>query len=621
MRAPLARRHLRRLAPEGEWLVQAERSQIRRHLLILARAGRIPARLIAEAAEDLPAAVSLDLLDAGRIGHPRSRRLFRQFVSLYLANADPARAIAFGRAVLENTSDPADAQAVWMACPPLRDLAEARFEALAVDDAETWRMRARRLRKLERIDEAIAAYRGGLKRGGQIGPAMLAEVAHYAIRRGRYASDRDLVQEAWDFGLLDRSDPRTASFLNVDAADDAPAGAFAMLDRFIGDRPLYAPEDRILMIGNSLRAGGMERVLAASIAELRKETPVDLLLDDTTDPFFLSQTGLDETAIRPLASSRVTHRAIHALPVSWARRAQGAYDAITAMRPRVVHIWNDQLGLIGSFAALLAGCPRIVIHFHHMRPTRDADEARQSASWPACYRHLIDRPEIRLVFCSDAAARDYADWWGVAHSPRFHCLHNGFPPFTADNRAAARAHLRIPPDVPVIGTLTRFAEVKQPLLWIEAAAQIAAAIPGAHFVMAGSGPLLGEAREAIAQAQLTSRFRLPGRVTDIAMPLAAMDIAMMTSRSEGLPSAAIEAQLAGVPLVAFAAGGTGETIVEGVTGALVPSNDPAGLARTVVEWLGDPAALAEAGMAAKIHAASAFSMGRYVSELRKLYAA
>ena len=115
---------------------------------------------------------------------------------------------------------------------------------------------------------------------------------------------------------------------------------------------------------------------------------------------------------------------------------------IRRLRPHAVHAWNDRLGLIAAFAALLAGTPRVLIHFHHMRPTRDPAERETAARYPAAYRHLLARPELRFTFCSQAALDDYAAFWNVDPVERMIPLHNGFPPvpaITAAERAAARA--------------------------------------------------------------------------------------------------------------------------------------------------------------------------------------
>ena len=609
-------------------------------LLLLAKAGRMPVRLLAETAVVLPPALAVRLLDAAQIGHPGSGRLRRDYLTLLAGVGEWAVFARLAWRVLAETNDAADAHAIWLALhdakhlaglerangEALGDAATLRFEALARDDAASWRLRARRHKALGEVDATVAAYRRAIALAGPTRAALLAEAADYVERRGRYGSDADLVREAVAEGLRNPTAIRTAAFLSLDAAADAPAGAFDhLVDTVLPGRMPYAAEDRLLMIGNSLRCGGMERVLALSVAHLRASgtfAAVDLALlecDPAGDSgFFLPATGLAAGEIVRLDPVPERGAALATLPVGWAMRAQAVFDLVAARRPRVVHIWNDQLGLIAGFAALLAGAPRIIVHFHHMRPTRNPAEARSAAAYPACYRRLAERPELRFLFCAATAAADYADWWGV-DGDGFTAVHNGFDPIPRVERAAARAAFGIPAAAPVVGSLLRFEAVKQPLLWLDAAARIAADDPQAHSLLAGDGDLLAAARHHAAALGIADRVVLPGRVADIATALAAMDVFMLTSASEGLPSGTIEAQLAGVPVVAFDVGGTAETVVRDVTARLVAANDVTAIAKAVCDWLADPVARAAAGRSAELHAARRFSMERYLQDLDALY--
>src|SRR5204863_5373655 len=82
-------------------------------------------------------------------------------------------------------------------------------------------------------------------------------------------------------------------------------------------------------------------------------------------------------------------------------------------------------------------------------------------------------------------------------------------------------------------------------------------------------------------------FELTGERDDVPQQLAGFDVFAFPSRFEGLCLAVIEAQAAGVPVVATPVGGIRDTVVEGETGLLVPVGDPAGLAAAVCRLLDD----------------------------------
>ncbi|MCA1748723.1 MAG: glycosyltransferase, partial [Sphingomonadales bacterium] len=101
--------------------------------------------------------------------------------------------------------------------------------------------------------------------------------------------------------------------------------------------------------------------------------------------------------------------------------------------------------------------------------------------------------------------------------------------------------------------------------------------------------------------------------------LSAFDIFWQTSASEGLPNALIEAQFAGLPVIAFDVGGVGETFIDGETGVLVPSGDTGRLAAESLARLADREWIENARSKAPIQAAARFSADRFHSELTGLY--
>ncbi len=98
--------------------------------------------------------------------------------------------------------------------------------------------------------------------------------------------------------------------------------------------------------------------------------------------------------------------------------------------------------------------------------------------------------------------------------------------------------------------------------------------------MIGSGPLEGEMRELARELGIEDRVRWAGAVASAGELLSAFDVFVMSSRTEGTPMVLLEAMQAGVPLVCTAVGGIPD-VLEGVEGALVPSERPDLLAAAV----------------------------------------
>lgn len=411
------------------------------------------------------------------------------------------------------------------------------------------------------------------------------------------------------------------------AQPDPVESAFAdLLDRSPARASAYAAQNRLLFVGNSLACGGMERVLARSFrhfSEAADFDAVDLALieydPDGSTGFYAGEAGVAVSDVLLLDRLTPPVGSFAQLPGSWGARGQKLFDHIVKTRPRAIHAWNDLTGALSAYAGLLAGCPRIVIHFHHNPAVPLASPYEPVASYPAIYRMLASRPEIRFVFCADAAARAYADWWTLPVSERFATLYNGFDWPETPGREAARVRLGLPADAPVIGTVLRFDPVKQPLLWAEAAVLLAAERPDAHFLMVGDGPLRTAVRERFGEAGLRGRVHLPGQIAGIADYYAAMDVFWLTSQSEGLPNVSIEAQFAGVPVVAFDVGGLAETILPGESGSIVPPDDLTALVEVTRGLLADDARRAKIGERAGENARRKFSAPRFYASLSQIY--
>ena len=119
-----------------------------------------------------------------------------------------------------------------------------------------------------------------------------------------------------------------------------------------------------------------------------------------------------------------------------------------------------------------------------------------------------------------------------------------------------------------------------------------------HGLLVGDGPLAGAARRARRRLGLEGVVRMAGFRADAVELLAAADVAVLSSRDEGLGTTLLDAMAAGVPVVATAAGGVRELVRHGIEGLLAPVGDGRALGAALVRVLREPdlrAALAAAG--------------------------
>lgn len=190
------------------------------------------------------------------------------------------------------------------------------------------------------------------------------------------------------------------------------------------------------------------------------------------------------------------------------------------------------------------------------------------------------------------------------------------------DRAAAKSALGLDPQAPVVGTVGRLEPRKGTATLIAAVAALRAA--GRHDVSAvvvGDGPL----REALAadadRLGIASQVRLVGDRADVRDVLAALDVFVLPSRTEGMSNALLEAMAMALPVVATAVGGTPEVVADGRSGLLVPPDDATTMARAVERVLADPAFAAALGAAARRVVEDRYGARNMVRRLEAVYAA
>lgn len=142
-------------------------------------------------------------------------------------------------------------------------------------------------------------------------------------------------------------------------------------------------------------------------------------------------------------------------------------------------------------------------------------------------------------------------------------------------------------------------------LRVAAAASVAADV---RLRFVGAGPLRAELEAEVASRGLDGLIEFSGSVQDVRPELQWADVLLLTSRTEGFPGVVTEAAAARVPAVAYAAGGTGETMATGESGILVELGDEAGAAKALVELAGDPERRLRMGEAARALASSRFTL-------------
>ena len=178
----------------------------------------------------------------------------------------------------------------------------------------------------------------------------------------------------------------------------------------------------------------------------------------------------------------------------------------------------------------------------------------------------------------------------------------------------------LPHQAPVVGNVAALVPHKGQRYLIEAAHLVVREVPDARFVILGEGELRESLERQVREYHLEKHVLLPGFRTDVLGCIKGFDLFVLSSVTEGLGTALLDAMACSRAIAATRAGGIPEVVVDGENGLLVPPRDHAAMARAIVRLLNDQAVrrhMVEAGLS---RVRSRFTVERMVVETADVYA-
>lgn len=247
----------------------------------------------------------------------------------------------------------------------------------------------------------------------------------------------------------------------------------------------------------------------------------------------------------------------------------------------VLGTWAYPDGFAAVVAARMLGVPCVVkLHGSDINLIAKEPGPRKLTAWAL-------PKATRVVAVSRALADDVVEL-GVARD-RVAIVMNGVDGelFQPRDRQAARVELGLPAG-PLAVYVGRMKPEKGVLDLGAAWAAVVQQVPNATLVVMGDGPQKGEL-EAVTKP-LGERVRLVARQPLERVPsyMAAADVLVLPSHSEGTPNVVLEALASGRRVVATAVGGVPDLITSDTLGTLVPPRDPDALARAIAVALREP---------------------------------
>jgi glycosyltransferase involved in cell wall biosynthesis len=295
---------------------------------------------------------------------------------------------------------------------------------------------------------------------------------------------------------------------------------------------------------------------------------------------------------------------------------------LTQFAPDVLHTHASKAGALGRSAAIkLEHVARV--HTFHGHVLEGYFGASVSRGLIAIERKLA-RDTDRVVAVSHATADDLVRL-GVVDESKIVVIPPGIELdhllALERDRGELRRRLGAPPDAQIVGVVGRLAAVKRPEWAVDVFELLAERYPRLHIAFVGDGELRGmlERRIGALDALRRERVHMLGGVDDMGQVLSDLYAVLLTSHSEGMPVALIEAGAAGLPVVATRVGGAPEIVAEERTGYLGETVDE--LAYGLSRLLDDPAGARAMGQRARTRIPARHSAEQLATRLEQLYTA
>ncbi len=290
------------------------------------------------------------------------------------------------------------------------------------------------------------------------------------------------------------------------------------------------------------------------------------------------------------------------------------------IRPSIVHTRN-LAALEASVPAWLAGVPGR-LHSEHGREGADLDPSNPKFR----LMRKLYRPFVTNYLALSADLSHYLNHYIGIPEYKLNQIYNG-----VDSTRFIRENERQPiPDCPfqspehwLLGTIGRMHAVKDQMNLARATAQALQKQPALRqrlrLLLIGDGPERANIETYLAQAGLTDIAWTPGERQDAPAILRGLDCFALPSKSEGISNTILEAMATSLPVIATDVGGNPELIHAGVTGKLVPAENPAALADAILDYANNPEAATQAGIAGRQAVESKFSLDAMIEAYCALY--
>jgi glycosyltransferase involved in cell wall biosynthesis len=246
-------------------------------------------------------------------------------------------------------------------------------------------------------------------------------------------------------------------------------------------------------------------------------------------------------------------------PISWRRDFAAVSEIanyIKTAKPDIIHLNSSKAGVLGSFAAKMAGSRAKIIYTVHGWVFFEPMNAIKKKIYILAERLASYSRDIIIVL--GERAKQTAEEYRIAPAEKIKIIRNAITSIKFLSKAEARANLGLPSDAKIVGTIANFFKAKGLQYLIEAAAK--SLNNDIIYAIIGDGSMKDELEAAVHSAGLEKKIMFLGARENASKYLYAFDVFTLPSVKEGMPYVVLEAMHAGLPIVATDVGDVAEML-------------------------------------------------------------
>jgi glycosyltransferase involved in cell wall biosynthesis len=323
--------------------------------------------------------------------------------------------------------------------------------------------------------------------------------------------------------------------------------------------------------------------------------------------------GLKDMPIPPLVRRINPVRDLQALFAIW--------KLLKREKPPIVHTHTYKAGVLGCWAAKMAGVPIIIhtphghIFFGHFSPL--------VTGFFMMIERLTAAIVDRMVALTAGERRDYIAC-SVANPEKMVTIHSGvnidrFMKLKVNIEGKKRS-LGLNTEFPVVGTVGWLLPIKGPIYLLRAMAEVWQNHPDIHLVYVGKGDLEEDVKREASRTGVSDKVKFLGWRDDIPEIMQILDVFVLPSLNEGMGRVLLEAMASGKPIVASNVGGIPDLVKDGQNGFLVRPGDVNGLSLAIKKLIEDKELRVKMGARGRTMAQS-YGVEEMIRKIDDLYTA